>query len=64
MGASQAFTQEGSRRLIVNACLWALGQEDLIRPDLDVDLVGDFEPRPFGFGRHREGVTPGDLRAK
>lgn len=64
MGASQAFTQPGSRRLIVNACFWALGMEEAIRPDLDVALVGNYEPSRFGFGKHRVGVKPSDLAGK
>jgi hypothetical protein len=62
LGASQALLQEGTRRLLVNACLWALGREDAIRADLDVSPVGEFEPTPFGFGTHTKGVRPGDLR--
>jgi len=62
LGAAQAFLHEGSRRLVVNACCWALGREDAIAPDLDVRLVGDYAPRPFGFGKHEPGVQPVDLR--
>ena len=62
MGASQAFVHEGSRRLIVNACLWAVGLEDTIKPDGKVELVGAFEPSRFGFGAHRKGVKPTDLK--
>lgn len=62
MGSAQAFLREGSRRLIVNACYWALGLEDRIAPDSCVDLVGDYDPTPFGFGRARKGVRPADHR--
>ena len=61
LGAAEAFAMEGTRRLLVHACLWALGLEDAIRPDLDVRLVGGFEPSPFGFDRHQKGVKPRDL---
>lgn len=61
LGSAQAFTQEGSRRLLVNACLWALGRDTAITRDLDVSLAGDFTPSPFGFGTHQKGVRPGDL---
>jgi len=63
MGSAQAFTQEGTRRLLVNACLWALSRDDAITKDLDVSLVGDYRPSPFGFGTHRKGVRPADLAA-
>lgn len=61
MGSAQAFTQEGSRRLIVNACVWALGMEKSIAGDLDVSIVGEFAPGEFGFGKHKKGVKPADL---
>ena len=61
LGSAQAFRQEGSRRLLVNACLWALGREDTIAPDLDVSIAGEFAPTPFGFGTHTKGVRPADL---
>lgn len=61
LGSAQAFAQEGSRRLLVNACLWALGREEAITKDLDVSLAGDFEPSAFGFHTHRKNVRPADL---
>ena len=64
IGSAQAFAHEGSRRLLVNACLWALGREDAIEPDLDVSLAGDYAPSPFGFGTHRKGLRPADLAPK
>jgi type 1 glutamine amidotransferase len=61
LGSAQAFAQEGARRLLVNACLWALGMDTEIEPDLDVSIVGGYEPSPFGFGKHRKHVRPADL---
>lgn len=49
LGSSQAFLHEASRRLLVNACLWALGREDAITPALDVSRAGSYEPTGFGF---------------
>lgn len=49
LGSSQAFLHEASRRLLVNACLWALGREDEITPALDVSLTGNYRPTAFGF---------------
>ncbi len=54
IGASQAFAQEASRRLVVNACLWAMGLDDRISADLDVRLVGDYQPTRFGFRRPKK----------
>jgi len=62
LGTSQGFTREGTRRLLVNACYWAVGLDQEIRPNLNVDLVGTYEPNRFGFGAHKKGVKPGDLR--
>lgn len=63
LGSAEAFTAAGTRRLLVNACLWALGLEAAIAPHLDVALVGDYTPSPFGLGKHRRGVEPVDLAA-
>ncbi|MHC5108354.1 MAG: ThuA domain-containing protein [Planctomycetota bacterium] len=64
LGTSQGFTREGTRRLLVNACYWAVGLEDKIRPDSNVALVGKYEPSPFGFGGYKKGIKPADHRAK
>ena len=58
MGASQDLLNEGVRRMIVNACYWALGMEARIPPKSDVGLVGEYHPLPFGFGGYRKGVKP------
>lgn len=63
-GSAQAFTREGSRRLFLNACDWALRDDDAIRADSDVGLVGTYDPSPFGFGGAKRGVKPADLAAK
>ncbi|MFM8584479.1 MAG: ThuA domain-containing protein [Planctomycetaceae bacterium] len=61
MGASQDFSNEGMRRLLVNACYWAAGLEDKIPARSDVALVGRFEPLPFKFNGAAKGVKPADL---
>jgi type 1 glutamine amidotransferase len=61
MGSSTDLTTEGTRRLIVNGCLWALGLD--IPAVTKVDIVGPFEPLPFKFGGHKRGVKPADLQA-
>lgn len=60
MGASQDFQTEGTRRLLVNACYWAIGLEDKIVANSTVDLVGAFNPRPFSFNGAAKGVKPSD----
>ena len=61
MGASQDLLSEGTRRMLVNACDWAVGIEDKIPEKSDVTIVGDYTPLPFGFGAHKKGVKPSDL---
>ena len=62
MGAAQDFANPGLRRLLVNACYWALGMEDRIAAKARVDLVGKYEPLPFGHNGFKRGVRPEDLR--
>lgn len=64
MGASQDFQNESFRRLVVNACFWALGLADRIPPKTNVDLVGTYAPTPFGFNAFRKGLTPAALAAE
>jgi hypothetical protein len=61
IGAAQDFESEGLRRVLVNACYWALGQEARIPAASDVRFVGEYDPSPFGFGRFVPGVRPADL---
>lgn len=56
-GTPEDITNDGYRRLVVNGCLWALGLENAIRPDLNIAFVGPFKPNTFGPG-HALGVKP------
>jgi putative heme-binding domain-containing protein len=62
MGAAQDFSSEGLRRLLVNACYWSVGLQESIPKKARVDLVGKYEPTPFGFGKHKKGVRPADFK--
>lgn len=64
MGASQDLLSEGTRRMLVNACYWALGLEDQIPAKTNVELVGDYKPLPFKFGGFAKGIKPADLAAE
>jgi hypothetical protein len=64
MGASQDLLSAGLRRLLVNACYWAAGLEDRIPAQSRVDLVGEYKPRPFGFGGFEKGRKPSDHALK
>jgi hypothetical protein len=61
MGAATDLVAEGTRRMLVNACYWAAGLEDKIPEESRVEIVGSFEPTPFGFDKARKGLKPGDL---
>lgn len=60
-GASEDLRNDGFRRMMVNGCLWALGLEDQITPELEIALVGPYNPATFRFGGHRQEVKPSDL---
>lgn len=60
MGASQDLQWEGTRRMLVNGCYWALGMEDAIPAKSDVSIVGEFAPTPFKMNGHVKGTKPED----
>jgi type 1 glutamine amidotransferase len=60
-GASEDFLNDGFRRMMVNASLWAAGLEDAITADLDVSLIGPYNPVTFAFDGYRRGVRPIDM---
>jgi len=62
MGAATDMTAEGTRRMLVNACYWAAGLEAKIPEKSKVDIVGTFEPTPFGFNGAKKGLSPADYR--
>jgi len=64
IGASVDLQSEGLRRLLVNACYWAVGLEDRVPPKANVDYVGEYQPLWFGFGKFKPGVKPADLELK
>lgn len=62
LGTSEDLLTEANRRLLVNACYWALGLDRQINAKANVSLIGEYHPHPFGFGAHVKGLTPQDLR--
>ncbi|MCO5297265.1 MAG: ThuA domain-containing protein [Fimbriimonadaceae bacterium] len=59
MGAATDLLNEDLRRLLVNAAYWGVGLD--VPSRADVDLVGPYQPSPFGFDGFRKGVKPADL---
>lgn len=60
-GASEDLRNDGFRRMLVNGCLWAVGLESKIKPNLQISFVGPYNPSTFSFGGHRQEVRPQDL---
>jgi len=60
MGHAGDLKDENFRRLLVNAVYWLLDMEAPAKAK--VDLVGEYDPVPIGFGKHRRGVKPADLK--
>lgn len=63
MGAAVDLKSEDLRRLLVNACYWALQMEEQISENSKVDIVGEYNPTMFGFGDHKKGMHPSDFEA-
>jgi len=61
MGDAVDFLDEHFRRMVVNACFWLLEMEDRIPAKTDVDIVGEYNPSPFGFNKFRKGLKPDDV---
>ena len=64
MGHAGDFRDEDFRRLFVNACFWSLEMEGRIPTRADVEIVGEYDPHPIGFGGYKKGLTPADHRMK
>jgi type 1 glutamine amidotransferase len=62
MGHAGDLQNEGVRRMLVNACYWALGMEEKIPARNKVDLVGNYAPNDIGLKKHKTGLKPADLR--
>ena len=60
-GASEDFLSEDGRRFLVNACLWAGGWQKHIRADLNVAIVGGFNPSAFNNGIGLVDIMPQEL---
>jgi hypothetical protein len=61
MGAAVDFEDEGLRRMLVNACYWAVGLEEKIPAKANVSYVGEYKPTWFGFGKFKHDVKPADV---
>ena len=62
MGASVDLVSEDLRRLLVNACYWAVGMDHQIPEESNVEIVGEYNPTMFGYGDFKKGLTPSDFK--
>ncbi|WP_229235962.1 ThuA domain-containing protein [Dyadobacter tibetensis] len=60
-GASEDLLNDGFRRMLINASLWAIGMESEISETNNVDLVGPYKPTTFNFNGYKAQVKPADL---
>lgn len=58
LGASIDLISEDLRRLLVNACYWAVNLESQIPEQANVQYVGEYQPTMFGFGKYQRGLSP------
>lgn len=61
MGSAIDFLNEDLRRLVINACYWAVDLEEKSTEGAKVDIVGAYHPTMFGFGDFKKGKLPKDF---
>ena len=64
MGSSTDLENEALRRLVVNACYWAVGMEDKIPRQIERGHRRQVQPEPLRVQRLYKGVKPADLQQK
>jgi hypothetical protein len=61
MGAATDLLNEGLRRILINGVYWCTGLSRQIGPNLDVNLIGEYNPSHFGFKGFKVGIKIDDL---
>ena len=64
MGASIDLVNEDLRRLLVNACFWAVGLEKQIPEKADVSFITEYEPTMFSIELFKKGFYPSRFELK
>jgi hypothetical protein len=62
LGSSLGFQNEDLRRMVINASFWLLDMSDAITPELNVAIIGTYEPTMFGFNSFRKGMKVADFK--
>jgi len=60
MGHAGDFQNEGFRRMVVNACYWAVGLEKKISDKSSVALVGTYNPNDIGLNKQKKDLKVSD----
>ncbi|MDN5199949.1 ThuA domain-containing protein [Fulvivirgaceae bacterium BMA10] len=60
-GASEDLLSKGFRRMVLNACFWAMEMEEDIKTDNNIEFVGEYKPTTFNFDGYKAKVKPSDL---
>ena len=58
MGSAEDFTNEGIRRISVNAVYWCTELEAEIDGESSVEIIGEYNPQKGGFNYKKLGVEP------
>lgn len=61
-GASQDMLDDNYRRMVLNGVFWTLSMEKDIKPDLNINFVGPYQPTNFSFHGEAKNVKPSDLQ--
>ena len=61
MGHPNDFKNEGFRRMVVNACYWAMRLENRIPAKSNVDIVGKYDPNSIGYESYKRGMKVSDF---
>lgn len=61
-GASEDIQDDDFRRMVLNACFWAAGMEKEITPEMNISMVGAYNPSTFQMNaNYYVGVKPSDM---
>lgn len=60
-GASEDILNDGFRRMVINSMFWAMGMDNYIKADNNIDFVGPYKPTTFNFNGYKTKVKPADL---
>ena len=61
-GHPEDILSEGVRRMIINATLWCMKMENVIKADADVSFVGPYNPSTFSFKPSVKDAKPETLQ--